>query len=105
MLTILGIIVSVILLGSEISVFVNDPDKALANKDLSDEEQQSENIFQIDHTAINSVVQINVEHELHVIMEVLLPGDGTWSCAVYRILPESHFLKTLFRQIISPNAP
>ena len=61
--------------------------------------------FNVSQTAINSVVGVHLTQELHQIMEIRFESKNDPEFENEVALFDSGHYRTLFRQVISPNAP
>jgi flagellar basal body-associated protein FliL len=72
--------------------------------DNADEKQEAE-IVAVSQAAINSVVGVHLTQALHQIMEIKFEFKNDPEPEDEVTLFEAGHLRTLFRQVISPNAP
>ena len=72
--------------------------------DDSDEDEKEE-VVSVSQAAINSVVGVHLTQEMHQIMEIRFESKNDPETEDKVTLFETEHHRTLFRQVISPNAP
>jgi hypothetical protein len=87
---------------SAIELQVTATEEAPADDQGNDEETASLNVSQV---AINSVVGVHLTQEFHQIMEIRFESKNDPEIENEAALFDSGHNRTLFRQVISPNAP
>ena len=102
----LGIAVALFLLTVNTGVTPGaDPINTPVSNELGDTDGKAVDVFTLDTTAINTVSQINLVHEFHLIWEnVLTEETEKFIENPVPSLSES-LSRILFERIISPNAP
>lgn len=76
-----------------------------ATVEVSDEGNEQPDILTISNDAVTSVVQFTIAHVLHFIAELYLDNTDEIEVEVVGKIEANSYFKTLFRRIISPNAP
>lgn len=69
------------------------------------DEQEEEEVVSVSQAAINSVVGVHLTQEMHQIMEIRFESKNDPETEDEVTLFETEHHRTLFRQVISPNAP
>ena len=102
---ILGLFAALTILSGQ--VYVNHVASNIEIKqDANDDESGEQEQFIVKAAdAVSSTVHISVSHQLYFIQEILLAGEESEESTFIKLPKLSTFFTTLFRQIISPNAP
>jgi len=104
MTLIVGILAAVIILSGQVSNTQSVPTNVITQQADEDTEDQQKSVLKaVDAVATSAAVSIT--HQFYFITEIFLPQENHEESAQIELPKLSTFFTTLFRQIISPNAP
>lgn len=102
---ILGVFAALTILSSQVYMDQITPQYEVTQDTNTDDSGDHEQIMVKAADAVSSTVHITLTHQLYFIQEILLSEDDSEERTFIKLPKLSTFFTTLFRQIISPNAP
>ena len=109
-LLILGAVVALLIMVTQVGYYhfqhsIIDSRNSVAEEESQEKKDKIPDFTTISYDAISTIFALNVQQYFHFIYEICLePADKAEVAIVKLVRPSKYFL-TLFRRIISPNAP
>lgn len=100
----LGVVMAVVIVFGQVTSY-DAPENIQENEQQTNEDSSEDILVLKAADAIASSVQVNLTHQYYFISEIIFadePSTSGWHIATPVL---TTFMHTLFRQIISPNAP
>ncbi|MDH5604775.1 MAG: hypothetical protein OEY51_12585 [Cyclobacteriaceae bacterium] len=109
-LLILGAVVAILMMVTQVGYYhirysVIDSIKIVTEEETQGKENKIPDFTTISHDAISTIFALNVQQEFHFIYEICLESANKAEVALIKLVRPSKYFLTLFRRIISPNAP
>lgn len=80
-------------------------DEFTQNQESSSSEESTPEFFLMAYNAIVPAIQLHVDHDLYFIFDIPLVEENEYQIFSDTVSFVNSYFQTLFRQIISPNAP